>query len=426
VAGPPAEELNDRVLLQEAFRRWYDARRAYQRLRDDLPYATSEQTQQIDVRIGECRDALAERHLQAAAELLRDRRFEEARSEIATASELAVGEHAARRADELSEEAERQMAKAEGAEQAPPSDEDRFVAIAGIWEEEQEEEYEPYGDGLRDALLLLYDDKTDQALPLLEKLLEEAPDPHYLHYEVGRARLLSGDEPGGAEELRRFLSSIGPDEGGAARLSAHVELSRLAKEAGQFEQAVEQLQAAMDAMPGDPRPYLLMGNFLRQEGHPEQAVEVLDAGIAVMGDAHPDWRLIQEMGLARAEAGDEPGAIEMLEQVVDILASLGNLDLPPETATRLAALHEKAGQLARAADLYSMLARGSDADGRFGYYSEAGRLLAAVGMEEEARRMLVRAAELAPEDEQVREQLRARLDALGGRVEPPEPPAEQG
>jgi tetratricopeptide (TPR) repeat protein len=388
------------------------ARHAYQRLRDDAGEATAEQLQQVDERIRECRDALAEAHLRSAAELVQGEQLEEAMAEITTAAEMAVGEGVIGRARKLAEEVERQMARKGSEEQAPPSDEDRFVAIAGAWEEEQEEEYEGYGDDLRDALLLLYDGKAEQALPKLVSLLQGAKDPRFLHYEVGRARLLNGDEQGGAEALRRFLSRIGPDEGGAARRSAHVELSRLARSAGQFEQAVEQLQAAMEAMPADPRPYLLMGNFLRQEGHPEQAIEVLNAGIEVMSNTHPDWRLIQEIGLAHAEAGDEGNAIERLEQVVEILASRGNLDLPPETATRLAALHEKKGQLARAADLYSMLARGGDIEGRFGYYSEAGRLLAEMGLGEEARRMLVRAEELAPEDEAVREQLKARLAAL--------------
>jgi tetratricopeptide (TPR) repeat protein len=170
----------------------------------------------------------------------------------------------------------------------------------------------------------------------------------------------------------------------------------------------------MEAMPTDPRPYLWMGNFLRQEGHAAQAVEVLQAGIEVMSNTHPDWRLIQEVGLAHADAGDEPAAIRNLEQVVEILASRGSLDLPPETATRLATLHEKSGQIAHAADLYAMLAEGSDSEGRFGYYNQAGRLLEHMGMRDEARRMLLRARELVPDDPEARERFQARLKALEG------------
>ena len=391
------------------------ARLAYQRLRDDTRgSAAAAQLQQVDDRIRKCRQASAEAHLREAEELYRQERLEPALEEAGIAAELAAGEQLAERAGQLAEQIEQRMARQEPGEAAPPSDEDRFVAIAGTWEEEQEEEYEQYGDELRDALLLLHDDEAERALPVLEKLLEGARHPHFLHFEVGRARLLNGDESGGAEALRTFLSSIGPDEGGLARLSAHFELARLASRAGRFEQAVEQLQAAMEAMPADPRPYLWMGNFLRQEGHAEQAVEVLQAGIEVTSNTHPDWHLIQEIGLAHAEAGNEPTAIQKLEQVVEILASRGNLDLPPETATRLAALHEKSGQLARAADLYAMLAQGSDSEGRFGYHQEAARLLEQIGMREEARRMLLRARELAPDDPEARERLEAKLQALQG------------
>jgi len=388
------------------------ARLAYEKARDRKKEASQAQLEEIDGRIQQCRDALALSRLKEAADLIKQGKVELAMVEIKNATEIGASEAIVSQAEQLADEAEREVAREGVEEPAAPSDEDAFAAIAGSWEDEQDEEYESYGDDFRNALLRLYEGNAGQARPVLEKLLEQAKDPHYLYYEVGRARLLDSDEQGAAEALRRFLASIGPDEGGEARLSAHVELGRLAKGAGDFEGAVAQLQAALEATPQDPRPYLVMGNFLRQEGHAEQAVEVLQSGIEVMGETHPDWRLYQEMGLAYADAGNSTQAIEKLERVVDLLSARGNLDLPVETATLLASLQEKAGKLGRAADLYSALAQGSDRANHFRYYSEAGRLLAEMGLRDDARRMLTRASEIAPEDEQVRQRLKARLDEL--------------
>jgi tetratricopeptide (TPR) repeat protein len=121
--------------------------------------------------------------------------------------------------------------------------------------------------------------------------------------------------------------------------------------------------------------------------------------------------LIQELGLTFADLDNPQKAIEYLEEVVSILVARQHLDLPPQTATRLAELHEKSGNKARAADLYSMLAHGSDADNYFLYYKESGRLLAEIGVTAEARRALKHALELAPDDEQVKQELRAQIEA---------------
>jgi tetratricopeptide (TPR) repeat protein len=242
--------------------------------------------------------------------------------------------------------------------------------------------------------------------------LSRARDPHYLFYEVGRARLLAGDIEGGSQALDSFLKSIGPGEGGETRLSAHLELSRVAQESGNPDGAIAQLQAAVEALPQDPRPYLAMGAFLRADGHAPEAIEVLEAGVKAMDQARPDWRMLQELGLAFADAGQEQKAVTTIEQAIEFLISQQYLDLPPEAAARLARLHEKAGNKGRAADLFVMLARGSDRPNHFLYHREAGRLLAELGIKDEARRMLQRATELAPEDEKVRLELKAQLEAL--------------
>jgi tetratricopeptide (TPR) repeat protein len=89
------------------------------------------------------------------------------------------------------------------------------------------------------------------------------------------------------------------------------------------------------------------------------------------------------------------------------------MNLPPEAMTALAALHERRGRLERAADLYRTLATGSDRGRHLVYHREAGRLLAALGIHDDARRMWQRARALAEDDAETRAKIEADLAALG-------------
>ena len=85
-------------------------------------------------------------------------------------------------------------------------------------------------------------------------------------------------------------------------------------------------------------------------------------------------------------------------------------DFPPTTATTLAKLYEADGRLDRAADLYRALSQGSDKERHALYHYEAGRLLHALGLADEARRMLTRADALTTEDDaELAEQVAALL-----------------
>jgi tetratricopeptide (TPR) repeat protein len=365
---------------------------------------------QIDI----CRDEIAKNRIAKAEEFLKSNDLHLAIAELDNAADIAASDDIVQTALQLKEKAERAEVLEQNVDFHEQTDEERWVTIAGSWEEAQTEEYEKYGDALRDALLALDDNRVKEAREKLENILEQAKDPHYLYFELGKIRLLDGDLEKGAEALRTFLSRIGPEEGGDTRLMAHTELARIANEAKDFEGAIAQLQKAIESMPKDPRPYLLMGNFFRQEGHLDEAIEVLEAGLDMMvaSDVNPDWRLVQELGLTYSDQEKNEKAIEYLEQVVNMLVTRHHLDLPPETTVRLAQLHEKAGNKARAADLYSMLAHGSDRANYFRYYYESGRLLADIGETEDARRALMRANEVAPNDEKVREEIKALLTSI--------------
>ena len=80
----------------------------------------------------------------------------------------------------------------------------------------------------------------------------------------------------------------------------------------------------------------------------------------------------------------------------------------------LAKLYESEGLLERAADMYRALSRGSDTEHHATYHYEAGRLLRAAGLTEEARRMLMRADALASEDDaSFKERIAQTLGASG-------------
>ncbi|MGB9341285.1 MAG: hypothetical protein WCB63_18735, partial [Polyangiales bacterium] len=238
-----------------------------------------------------------------------------------------------------------------------------------------------------------------QARTQLETVLAEAQKPRYLWLEVGRARLLSDDVEGGKEALKSFLGALPDDEGGETKLAANLALARLADEAERFEEAMGYFQGAVHALPEDYRPYLAMGAFLRSKGHGEEALEVLHTSLELSETSGTDWRLLEELGLASELAGKPGDARSFLNQVVEFFTHHQITDFPPTTATTLAKLYEAEGRLDRAADLYRALSQGSDRDRHALYHYEAGRLLQALDLQDEARRMLTRAEALLGDGE---------------------------
>jgi tetratricopeptide (TPR) repeat protein len=279
--------------------------------------------------------------------------------------------------------------------------------IAGGFEDDQYAEYIAHGDAMKEALLELHDGRTKEARAALERLVETADGPRYLWFELGRARLAEGAIDAGTEALEKFLASLHAEEGGDARLSAHIELAQLVRARGDFEGAVAHYEQALESLPDDPRPYLALASFFRKEQLLDEAIEVLQAALAGRDEATPDFRLWQELGLAYADAGKDPEAIEQLERMVDFLTRRNQRDLPPEGTRRLAVLYERSGRPARALDLYTLLAEGSDLANLLDYQLEAARLLKQLGLGSEARRMLQRALELAAADPTQK----ARIDA---------------
>ncbi len=384
------------------------AKLSYESARDGKD-ATAEQRAHADARVIECRDRLASARLDEAQTLAAgndEHGLDLARAEIKNALEIAASDTVLSRAREMAARLERGQAR-QHVEDISAEEPDLIAAIAGSWEPDQAEEYEACGEPLQRALIDLHEGRAKEALETLQALMKDARDPHYLHFELARALLMTGDHAAGGERLRTFLKRIGPDEGGEARLVAHMELAGLAKEGGDFDAAVNELEQAIEALPEDPRPYLTLGMFLRKEGHASEAIEVLDAAQVVMGEARPEWRILQELGLAHAAAGNEERGVELLERVVQMFSAQRLTDLPHDTAVPLAELHEKLGNKVRAADLYASLAKGTDRERLHAYNLNAARLLIELGQRDDAMRLLQQATELAntPEERQAAEAL---------------------
>jgi len=339
-----------------------------------------------------CCDELAAARIVEATELHKRGLLDLAREELKHALDTARSPAMLERVHEAGRALERRDAVQHATKVAELSDDERVALIAGSWEPLQAEELERYGEPLMQAILELDRERGPEAVKILESILTTAKEPSYLYLELGRARLVAQDLEGGERDLMTFLSRIGPEEGGTARLLAHRELVRLAHERGDRESALSQLEAAAEALDPDPRPYLDLGAYLRMLGRPAEAVEVLEQCAALFENERVEWPVLMELGLAYAEAGTTSKGIDALESVIEQVTQRGQRDLPPAAVVALAKLHEKEGNLARAADLYRALTEGSDGENHGLYHREAARLLGALGLADEARRMNERAA----------------------------------
>lgn len=367
----------------------------------------------LQKKIDGCKDALALARLAEAKRLQAQGDHDLAVAELESALEIVQGDEAREVVQTYIDGLERDEAVAM-AEDVEVSDEERWMLIAGNWSEGRAEELDECGDELRDALLALHAGDAEAAHTKIEALLKEAEAPRYLWLEVARARLGIDDNPGALEALTEFVDSLAADEIDDAWLAAQTLRARLADDAGDFEGAMECYQTAVEAFDDDPRPYFAMGAFLLEKDCPDEAVDILEVAASLVDDVRPDWTILQELGLAYAAAERPEDAIRTLEQVITFMTENKQMDFPIRTTVALAELHEEVGQPQRAADLWAALTRGSDRENHARYHAEAGRVLADLDLTEEARRMLKRAVALAEDDEEVRADAQATLDALSG------------
>ncbi len=409
------EERNEGDELFSAGR-YEDARLAYVRALDRKKNASGDAVAHCEERVAECLDKMAELRIDEAQRLADEGHLDLAENELRNAMETAASEEIAKRARVALETLEKEDARIAAETPEELSDDDRWSLLAGNWEAAQIDEYDEYGEEFREALLRL-PEEVKEARATLEELIEEHEDEAcYLWLEVGRVRILDDDLEEAEDALRTFVECLETDEGGEARLSAHAELAALRDRAGDEEGAIEMYKEALDAFPDDPRPFFLLGRYLRSKGYAEEAADVLEEGLPMLGEQRLDWSYFQELGLAKLAAGEDEEAAEYFDRVIAFFVAMRrpdqSIELPPATAVARAQIHEKHGALDKAADLFRTLANGSDRENHLNYHREAGRLLLSLELFEEARRMLTRALALAEDDPAARAEIEAQLSEL--------------
>jgi tetratricopeptide (TPR) repeat protein len=400
--------------------RFYDAKTAYEEAsaaRD----ATDAMKKECAARVVACSDALAEARIAEAEKLLARGDLVHGRAELENAIEVAASDALKKKAKKRLEGAEQRDARVQAKEADAIGDDERILLLAAQWEEAQQDEYDAYGEPFRAALVAMDKGENQAARDALEAIAsehrEDDPPPVYLYLELARARSRSGDDEAGAKALRTFLKRVPEDDRSDARMAAYGFLAQIAEREGDEEKAIKQLNKAVEAMPDDPRPYLNLGVYLRAKGHPQEAIDVLNLAIDAMDEDRPSWEAYQELGLAHRDVGDTAKSIDLLEKVLRHFMQRGVTDFPASAAVPLAQMHEKAGNDARAADLYSALARGSNKASHFEYHVAAARCLERMGLEEEARRMATRAEGLVGGDAERKKVLAALQAELDGADE---------
>jgi len=390
--------------------RFGQAKLAYEKALEKAKGQSEDSRAELADRVDASCDGIARDRITRAQVHVDEGDLDLARAELEGAIEVVTDDTIKAEAEELLYGMERVEAVT-AAEEVEVTDADRLATIAGTWEPAQDEEYTEYGDDMNDALLALFSEEPKAARPLFEAILKDAEAPRYLWLEVGRARMIDEDDEGAEEALRTFLELLEDDEGGEGRLSAHANLARLADGRGDTEGAIAELEDAAAFFDEDPRPLLTLGRYLREKERPTDAVEILRMAADLMG-MRPDWAILEELGLALVDSGEKAEAIDVFESSVSFLTSQKITAFPIRTASTLAKLYEDAGNLERAADLWRVLSQGPDRQNHLVYHREAARVLAALDLTAEARRMLERAAALAEDDEEQAAEIAEALAAL--------------
>jgi tetratricopeptide (TPR) repeat protein len=365
------------------------------------PQDDSPESDAVRERLRTCRLELARSRLVEADTLVEEGELQRALESLEEAAGICSVPEIAEAIAERKQRYEAEEARRLIGREEEMSEEELLAVIAGTWTDDQADEYAELPDAFREALLARHDQDLERAIELFEQALG-APDlpfePCYAHVELATTLAGAGRNEEALEAFDRFLEAAADDEETAevvtavltAKARAHLELDRPAE-------AEEQLQAATRAAPESHAVHLNLGVFLRARGDYERSLAALRTAAELMGQMHPDFRVIREMGLTYLALGRKREAEETLYAVVEHYASRGiHEQLDPPAAVALAKLYEEQDEHLKASDLYRHLAQGYDSANHFAYNLEAARLLGLAGAEPNlVERYLTRAAELA-------------------------------
>lgn len=296
------------------------------------------------------------------------------------------------------------------------SEEELLAVFAGTWTESQAREYASLPDEFSTALLAGHDGEHEEAVKILENIVRQhAPhDSKYLWYELAKERFQAGRVTDALEAIDAFLSALKEGEDDETEIEALRIKATVLTALKRFDEAQQMLERATRVAPADHNTFLTLGIFLRSREKFGEAIDVLKRAVELMGQMHPDFRVIKELGFTYLALDRREEATAHLAAVVEHLASRGEHDqFDPEATSALARLYEQRGDAAEAADLFRHLAVGYDTKNHYIYNLEAARLLSASGGEPSLiERYLTRAEELAREPEQ-RMRIKELRDKIG-------------
>ncbi len=371
--------------------------------------------------IAQARDVLARNHMKDGEDYAKEGDVDRAVECYETAAEVAHSEDIRDEALHFVDKVEADDAREAFEEAQEMTDEERFIALSGNWEEDQADEIDYYGDEFREAFLALHDGRAEESAKMMAEIIGEHEGVVYLYLELGIAQQAAEMFVEAIESITTFLERLdelyavdekdeededeedeeqeSEPKGTTARIRANTELARIYLDLDDIESSEKQLRTLIELMPEKPSPYVALGQFLRHQDRAEESLEVLELGHKYMGELQPDMSVMREIGLTQEALGNTEGAIAALKSVVDYQAGMANFNFDPLSALPLARLYEKEDMSEEALHIYRHLAAGTHAAGHFTYNLEAGRLLVGKDDPDLARKYLSRAKELAPDDD---------------------------
>jgi len=377
--------------------------RALERATDD------ESKARISARIREMRDLIARSRLQEAARLIESESIDEAAGEIRGAAEVAADPEIVRAADEMLERL-RAAVTMEGVTKPRLHSHVELVAAATAgWVDDQAVEFEALGEEMIEAAVAMEDGRFEEARARLESILTTAPSPRFLCREVARARWATGDALGANEAFEKFFEAVTSEEHDRMLFEARLDRARLLDELERGEDALIEIEKALEHAGDSPRAFVAAAQFLRDHHHVADAHGVLEAALEL--PTGPSDRFVQiELALCEAALDRADDARLRLERVALDDRQRG-YEPPRELEGTRAALLAKVGRREHAAELFRRLALAATDSVAFEHAKAAARLHGELGHVDEARRLYDRADRLAPsaKDKEDVESARAAL-----------------
>lgn len=231
-------------------------------------------------------------------------------------------------AAEAAEEEAAAPAPAPHADEMPEMETDhRFIALVDMLDDGVGRRYLAQGEDFRLAYLDLYDDKIDDALEVLDRLVAEQPQDPVLRFERGRGRLFQGDAAGAREDFEvasEEWSDIYLDRAGT--LSVDGEWSEAMLRLNDPEPVLERLRVPAQPGTGQPELTLLYARALVMADRQDEAEPFLLKAMETF-PSRPDFALILAQLLIAGERRHD--AIGCLEVAIAPSCAGGSCGKPP-------------------------------------------------------------------------------------------------